>query len=61
MGVNPERLLVDAYFMQEHDDAVEVIAWLARQPWSSGSVGMFRVDLARSIKQGIRLFVSQNV
>ena len=36
-----DGLLMDEYVMQEQDDAVEVIAWLARQPWSSGSVGMF--------------------
>ena len=61
MGVNPDRLSMDEYLMQEHDDAVEVIAWLARQPWSSGSVGILSKRLARSIKQGMRLFVSQNV
>ena len=35
-----EGLLVDEYLQQEQDDAVEVIAWLARQSWSNGSVGM---------------------
>ena len=25
---------------QEHDDAFEVIAWLADQPWCTGEVGM---------------------
>ncbi len=29
------------YLEQEQDDAVEVIAWLAAQPWCSGRVGMF--------------------
>ncbi len=33
-------LLRDEYLMQEQDDAVEIIAWLAAQPWSNGSVGM---------------------
>lgn len=33
-------LLHDEYLAQEQDDAVEIIAWLAAQPWSNGSVGM---------------------
>lgn len=32
--------MADEYAQQEQDDAVEVIAWLARQPWCSGNVGM---------------------
>lgn len=35
-----EGVLVDEYLEQELDDGVEVIAWLARQPWSNGNVGM---------------------
>ncbi|MDB5576642.1 MAG: peptidase [Bradyrhizobium sp.] len=35
-----EGLLRDEYLGQEQDDAVEIIAWLAKQPWSSGKVGM---------------------
>ena len=35
-----EGLLVDEYLQQEQDDAVEIIAWLARQTWCSGAVGM---------------------
>ena len=35
-----DGLLDDEYLPQEQDDAVEVIAWLAAQPWCSGSVGM---------------------
>ena len=35
-----DGLLLDEYLQQEQGDAVEVIAWLARQPWSSGAVGM---------------------
>ena len=34
----------DEYAMQEHDDAVEVIAWLAAQPWCTGKVGMFGIS-----------------
>ena len=32
--------LADEYLPQEQDDALEVIAWLAAQPWCSGAVGM---------------------
>src|SRR5499433_389734 len=35
-----DGLLLDEYTRQEHDDCLEVIAWLARQSWCSGSVGM---------------------
>jgi putative CocE/NonD family hydrolase len=35
-----EGLLHDEYLQQEQDDAIEVIAWIARQPWCTGSVGM---------------------
>lgn len=33
-------VLVDEYDAQEIDDALEVIAWIAAQPWCSGKVGM---------------------
>lgn len=35
-----EGLLADEYLALEQDDAVEVIAWIARQPWCDGNVGM---------------------
>ncbi len=35
-----EGLLTDEYVLQEQDDALEAIAWIARQPWCSGAVGM---------------------
>jgi len=35
-----EGLLLDEYLAQELDDGVEVIAWIAAQPWCDGSVGM---------------------
>lgn len=35
-----EGLMEDEYSPQELQDACEVIAWLAQQPWCSGSVGM---------------------
>jgi uncharacterized protein len=36
-----DGLMCDEYEEQEQLDAVEVIAWLARQPWCAGNVGMF--------------------
>src|SRR5579863_3067951 len=35
-----DGLLQDEYLRQEQDDALEVIAWIARQPWCCGKVGM---------------------
>ncbi len=35
-----EGVLVDEYDAPELRDGVEAIAWIARQPWCSGSVGM---------------------
>ncbi|ATU95323.1 CocE/NonD family hydrolase [Phyllobacterium zundukense] len=34
----------DEYAKQEQDDGVEIIAWLARQPWCTGKVGMFGIS-----------------
>ncbi len=39
-----DGLLFDEYTQQEHDDALEVIAWLAAQPWCSGAVGMMGIS-----------------
>ncbi|HVO46617.1 MAG TPA: CocE/NonD family hydrolase [Steroidobacteraceae bacterium] len=39
-GVPPER----EYSARELADGDEVIAWLARQPWSNGKVGMFGIS-----------------
>src|SRR6266700_1204842 len=36
-----EGRVQDEYVKQELDDAVEIIAWLAKQPWCTGRVGMF--------------------
>ena len=33
-----DGILLDEYLPQEQDDALEVIAWLAEQPWCSGAV-----------------------
>src|SRR5882724_3412946 len=39
-----EGIMVDEYTEQELRDAVEVIEWLAAQPWCDGSVGMFGIS-----------------
>src|SRR6185312_16825522 len=39
-----EGVLSDEYSQAELADGVAVIAWLARQPWCSGSVGMFGIS-----------------
>jgi predicted acyl esterase len=39
-----DGLLFDEYAKQEQDDGVEVIAWLAEQPWCSGVVGMMGIS-----------------
>ncbi len=35
-----DGVLTDEYSAQEHRDALEVIAWIAEQPWCTGAVGM---------------------
>ena len=35
-----DGVLLGEYLQQEQDDALEVIDWLARRPWSNGAVGM---------------------
>jgi uncharacterized protein len=39
-----EGLLEDEYTKQEYDDALEVIAWIASQPWCTGRVGMMGIS-----------------
>jgi putative CocE/NonD family hydrolase len=39
-----DGILRDEYLPQEQADAVEVIAWLAAQPWCSGAVGMMGIS-----------------
>ncbi len=39
-----DGVLADEYSREELDDAVEIIAWLARQPWCDGSVGMMGIS-----------------
>lgn len=39
-----DGLMLDEYLPQEQDDAIQVIAWLAAQPWCSGAVGMMGIS-----------------
>ncbi|WP_069885697.1 CocE/NonD family hydrolase [Streptomyces luteocolor] len=41
---NSEGLPTDEYSAQELADGVEVVNWLAAQPWSNGRVGMFGIS-----------------
>lgn len=35
-----EGVLLGEYLKQEQDDALEILAWIAAQPWCTGSIGM---------------------
>jgi len=35
-----DGILLDEYLKQEQDDALDILSWIAEQPWSTGSVGM---------------------
>jgi len=39
-----EGLLHDEYTVQEHEDALEIITWIAAQSWCSGAVGMMGIS-----------------
>ncbi|UYV37782.1 CocE/NonD family hydrolase [Rhodobacteraceae bacterium D3-12] len=39
-----DGVMLDEYTAQELEDGCEVIAWLAAQPWCSGSVGMMGIS-----------------
>lgn len=39
-----EGVLLDEYLRQEQDDALEAIAWIAAQTWSTGRVGMMGIS-----------------
>jgi putative CocE/NonD family hydrolase len=39
-----ERIIRDEYLKQEQDDGVDAIAWIARQPWCTGKVGMMGIS-----------------
>jgi putative CocE/NonD family hydrolase len=39
-----DGILEDEYTEQEQEDALELIAWLAEQPWCTGAVGMWGIS-----------------
>jgi uncharacterized protein len=39
-----DGILYDEYLPQEQDDALEVLAWIANQPWCDGNIGMFGIS-----------------
>ena len=39
-----DGIIEDEYLPQEQEDAIDVIAWLAEQPWCSGAVGMLGIS-----------------
>lgn len=36
-----DGILYDEYLQQEQEDALEILAWIAAQPWCDGNIGMF--------------------
>ena len=39
-----EGVLLGEYLKQEQDDALEVLDWIGRQPWSTGKAGMIGIS-----------------
>jgi putative CocE/NonD family hydrolase len=39
-----DGILEGEYLAQEQDDAIDVLAWIAAQPWCTGSVGMIGIS-----------------
>src|SRR5918997_5108598 len=39
-----EGVLRGEYLKQEQDDALEVLRWIAAQPWCTGSIGMIGIS-----------------
>ncbi|WP_032917412.1 CocE/NonD family hydrolase [Mesorhizobium erdmanii] len=39
-----DGVILDEYLKQEQDDAVEAIAWIAKQPWCNGAIGMMGIS-----------------
>lgn len=39
-----DGILYDEYLKQEQDDALELLAWIADQPWCDGSIGMHGIS-----------------
>lgn len=39
-----DGILYDEYLRREQDDALEILAWIAAQPWCTGAVGMIGIS-----------------
>ncbi|HET6319519.1 MAG TPA: CocE/NonD family hydrolase, partial [Chloroflexota bacterium] len=39
-----DGILLDEYLPQEQDDALEILGWIAAQPWCSGEVGIMGIS-----------------
>lgn len=39
-----EGVILDEYLRQEQEDALEVLSWIAVQPWCTGSIGMMGIS-----------------
>jgi uncharacterized protein len=39
-----DGILMDEYLAQEQDDGLEILAWIASQPWCTGDVGMIGIS-----------------
>jgi putative CocE/NonD family hydrolase len=39
-----DGILYDEYLKQEQDDALDVMNWIAAQPWCSGQIGMYGIS-----------------
>jgi putative CocE/NonD family hydrolase len=39
-----DGVILGEYLKQEQDDGLEIIAWIAAQPWCSGKVGMIGIS-----------------
>lgn len=41
---NSEGILFDEYLAQEQDDALDILEWIARQPWCDGKLGIIGIS-----------------
>ena len=41
---NSDGVLYDEYLKQEQDDALEILNWIAAQPWCDGNIGMHGIS-----------------
>lgn len=39
-----EGVLTDEYLLQEQEDGLEILRWIAQQPWCNGSIGMIGIS-----------------